>query len=119
MIETVRIKNSNYCYRLLTKPIEYDGALKYFLQIAIYLEDTFKTLDHFKQKILMLVPMVIVITIIGGWLISRKSLAPINHIINSSRLITTENLNARLNSVHTGDELEQLDKNNKPYAGQD
>ncbi len=110
IIETIRIKNNNNCYRLLTKPIEYDGSLKYFLQIAIYLEDTYKTLDHFKQRILILIPGVIVITIIGGWFISRKSLAPINHIINSSKSITSENLDARLNPVHTGDELEQLTK---------
>ncbi|MGR3178166.1 MAG: heavy metal sensor histidine kinase [Candidatus Anammoxibacter sp.] len=109
-IETIRINNTNNYYRLLTKPIFHNGSQKYFLQIAIFMKGSYKVLEKFKENILMYIPGIIIITIIGGWFISRRSLAPIGHIIKSANAITASNLNKRLKPINTGDELEELTK---------
>ena len=109
-IETIRINNTNNYYRLLTKPIFDNGSLKYFLQIAIFLKGSYKVLKNFKENILMYIPGIIIITVVGGWFISRRSLAPIGHIIKSTNVITASNLNKRLEPINTGDELDALTK---------
>lgn len=107
-IETVRIEGFKSPYRLLTKPI-FDGKrLKYLFQVAIYLAPAYKAAEKFRETILILVPGIIVITIIGGFIIAKRSLAPVGYITNSARTITASKLNTRLNTNRSGDELEEL-----------
>lgn len=109
-IETIRVGNTNNYYRLLTKPILHNDSTKYYLQIAIFMKGMELALGNFRENIMVLLPGVIVITIFGGWLISRRSLAPIGAIINTTKSITSSSLNDRLIPINTGDELEELIK---------
>ena len=104
----IRIKNTNNYYRLLTKPIFIKGSLKYFIQVAIFREGAYKARENFTKDIFILMPGVVIITIIGGYVISRKSLVPLVHIIKSTKTITASSLNTRLESLATGDEFEEL-----------
>ena len=54
------------------------------------------------------IPVLIIFSIAGGWLIARKSLAPIENINKTTRRITSTNLSERISPTHTGDELDEL-----------
>lgn len=107
-IETIQLEGMESPFQVLTRPVFDGNLLKYILQLAIYLEPAYKTSENFKENIMMLIPGVIVISIIGGWFISRKSLTPVGEIIKSARSITGSNLSLRLRPIHTGDELEEM-----------
>jgi len=109
--ETFNIINtadSNYGHLLLTRPIFQNNKPEYFLLMAISLKQMYKTLENFRDNIIMIIPGIVVITIVGGWLIAKKSFAPVEYITNATKTITASNLHTRLKTAHTGDELEEL-----------
>jgi heavy metal sensor kinase len=48
------------------------------------------------------------LAVAGGWWLMRKSLAPVAHLTQSTRQITSSNLNERLPRTRNGDEFDQL-----------
>ncbi len=109
-LETIRIQERNYPFRLLTKPIYQDGSLKHVLQIGLYMKPMYKTIENLKNNLLMLIPILIILSIAGGWYISKKSLSPIENITETTREISASNLDKRLFITHTGDEVDELAK---------
>ncbi|MGR3178152.1 MAG: heavy metal sensor histidine kinase [Candidatus Anammoxibacter sp.] len=107
-METIRVEGKSRPYLLLTKPVVQNGSTKYILQMTMYLRDVYKSSGNFKKNITMLIPGLIVITVIGGWFIARKSIAPVGEITKAAQEITSLNMDIRLKPIHTGDELEEL-----------
>ena len=106
--EMVHVENKSNPYLLLTKPVVRNGSEKYVLQISMYMRDVYKPSKYFKENIIMLIPGLLIITIFGGWLIAKKSLAPIDRINKEAQKITALSLNTRLKPSYTGDELDEL-----------
>ncbi|MFQ5714371.1 MAG: heavy metal sensor histidine kinase [Candidatus Scalinduaceae bacterium] len=109
-LDTIRVEGRKYPYRLLIKPIYHDDSLKYILQVGIYLKPMYKMIENMGENYVELIPALIIFSIVGGWLIARKSLTPIKNINETTREITASNLNMRLISTNTGDELDELAK---------
>ncbi len=108
VFQSVRVRERKYPFRLLTKAIDQDGSLKYILQIGLYMKPLYKTIKNLKSNLLMLMPILIVFSIAGGWFLARRSLSPIENITRITREITASNLNKRLVPTHTGDEVDEL-----------
>ena len=108
VFQTVRVLERKYPFRLLTEAIDQDGSLKYILQIGLYMKPLYKTIENLKSNLLILMPILIVLSIAGGWFLSRRSLSPIENIIRTTQKITASNLNKRLLPTHTGDEVDEL-----------
>ncbi len=53
-------------------------------------------------------PVMIVLSIAGGYFVMRRALEPVNALTRSAERITSSNLGERLPVVNTGDELERL-----------
>ena len=106
--ELVRVESRSSPYIILNKPVFQDGELKYILQMSMYLRDVYKSSKHFRENLVMIIPALIIVSFAGGWFISRRSLAPVGEIIRSASEITSLNLDKRIKSVATGDELEEL-----------
>lgn len=106
--ETIRVEGMKFPFRVLTKPIYHGDTLKYIFQIRFYLKSTYKTVENIEENFIMLIPVFVIFSIAGGWLIAKKSLAPIENINETTRKITATNLSMRLNPTHTGDELDKL-----------
>ncbi|MBX3295852.1 MAG: heavy metal sensor histidine kinase [Acidobacteria bacterium] len=53
-------------------------------------------------------PVVVVLSIGGGYFVMRRALVPVDDLTQSAERITSRNLNERLPVVKTGDELERL-----------
>ncbi len=109
-LSSIWVEGLRIPYRLITRYVEVDNSCKYILQIGIYMRLSYKTVENMQENFLMLVPVFIILGIIGGWLVSRKSLSPIKKIIENTREINSSTLNARLVSAETGDELDELAK---------
>ena len=108
VFQTVRVQGRKYPFRLLTKVINQDGSLKYFLQIGLYMKPMYKTIENLESNLLVLIPILIILSIAGGWFLARRSLSPIENITRTTRKITASNLNKRLLPTHTGDEVDEL-----------
>ena len=108
--ETIRFEGMSFPYRVLTIPIHHGDSLKYILQISFYLKSTYKSVENIEENFIMLIPVFIILSIAGGWLIARNSLAPIENINRTTRKITASNLGMRLSPTHAGDELDELTK---------
>ncbi|MBM4056142.1 MAG: heavy metal sensor histidine kinase [Planctomycetes bacterium] len=106
--ETVKPKDSEYNYLLLARPVFQNNAPKYLLLMATSLKPIYKTLENFGDNILLIMPGIVIFTIIGGWFIAKKSLAPVGYITNATKTITALNLHTRLKPTYTEDELEEL-----------
>jgi len=108
VFQSVRVRERKYPFRLLTKAIDQDGSLKYILQIGLYMKPLYKTIENLKSNLLILMPILIALSIAGGWFLARRSLLPIENITRTTREITASNLNKRLLPTHTGDEVDEL-----------
>jgi heavy metal sensor kinase len=102
------VEGSRSPYRIITRSVKIGNSCKYVLQVGIYMKLSYKTVENMEENFLMSVPILIIFGIIGGWFISRKSLSPIKNITENTREINSSNLNKRLVTVHTGDEVEEL-----------
>ncbi len=65
-------------------------------------------LDRFCVGLFASVPLLLLISSAGGYLLSRKALKPVDQITAKARSISISNLSERLPVSRTGDELERL-----------
>lgn len=57
---------------------------------------------------IILVPVAIILSVLGGWFLANKSLAPVDKITKTARDITAQNLDRRIVSVEVDDEIGRL-----------
>ena len=65
-------------------------------------------LTNLLASLAIVLPLIVVVSIVGGYLLMRRSLQPLHEIATIAGKITSRNLNERLPEVHTGDDIEQL-----------
>ncbi len=76
--------------------------------VAYPLEPVQEVLDSVFANILLIVPIALLISIIGGWFLANKSLKPVDNLTRAAREITAQNLNRRLPPLRGDDELGRL-----------
>ena len=106
--ESVHTSRRRTPFRVISTPFYKDGVLTHIVQIGTPLHFVRKSLSNFKGNILAAVPIMLVFGSVGGWMLARKSLAPIGYIASKTRSITSENLGDRLTPRGTGDEMDDL-----------
>jgi heavy metal sensor kinase len=94
--------------RLLTMPVTRAGRVVDLLQVAMPLRRTQQTLARFVDTLLVLVPLGAVLAAAGGWGLARRALRPVDHMSQSARRISAEDLSRRLERRGTGDEIDRL-----------
>ena len=94
--------------RLLTLPIVRDGRLDQLVQVGISLDRTAAALRRYLHIFLALVPVGVGLAAVGGALIARAALGPVNAMARTARRITAEDLSQRIPVRGTGDELDYL-----------
>jgi heavy metal sensor kinase len=65
-------------------------------------------MSHFKGNLLAAFPIILVLGSLGGWVLARRSLSPIGYIASRAQRITSNNLNERLATRGTDDEMDYL-----------
>jgi heavy metal sensor kinase len=106
--ETVKVPGRNTPFRVASVRVPIDEKIHCIVQMGIRMSRTRKTLINFRQNLLTVIPIVLVLGSIGGWFLARRSLSPIAQITEKTRRITASNLGERLRPRGTGDELDHL-----------
>ena len=84
------------------------GGVGYRVEVGTLLDPVETMLNHLLLQLVFGLPLVVIITTAGGYLLVRRALAPVERITRAAERITQHNLSERLPVSETGDELERL-----------
>ena len=75
---------------------------------AYPIDEVQSVIDDFLRTLMLVVPGVLLISILGGWFLSKASLHPVDEITRSAKEITASNLSRRLPVPKSDDEIRRL-----------
>lgn len=78
------------------------------IYVAYPLDPVNEVLDNLFASYRFLVPLTLLISVIGGWILAHKSLRPVDTVTRAAREITAQNMNKRLPTHHVDDEIGRL-----------
>jgi two-component system, OmpR family, heavy metal sensor histidine kinase CusS len=94
-------------FRLLRQTVRI-GNVDYDIEVGASTEQFRRTLERFRELLYALAPAFLILAALGGLLLSRRALAPVDQITHAARSIGAQDLSHRLQVPRTGDELERL-----------
>lgn len=80
----------------------------YTIQVAAPLKEFYEALERFRLILWFSVPLLLIGAGLGGYLISRRALKPVDQITTAAESISISNLSDRLAVPKTSDELQRL-----------
>ena len=92
---------------LVEFPVKQSGK-SYLIEMGTLTDDAEIALHGLVTTLLIGLPIVVLITSLGGYILVRRALQPVEDIRATAESITFGNLNNRLPVVNTGDALEHL-----------
>ncbi len=98
----------NHPLRLILYPMKMAGEKKYLIQVGTSLKKFQYTLDNIFNILVFAAPILLLISVIGGFLILTKAFQPVRTVIDTANRITTENLSQRIDGCDKQDEIGQL-----------
>ena len=90
--------------RLLIAPLRV-GDGRYFLAVAQSLDDQKELLADLRYAMLVTIPLALLIAAAGGYVLARKSLAPVAAMSAKARAMSASNLGDRIEVANASDEL--------------
>lgn len=80
----------------------------YTVQVAAPIGEILESLERFRWTLVVFIPIVLLASSAGGYVVSRRALKPVDQISATARSISIHNLSERLVAPETGDELQRL-----------
>jgi heavy metal sensor kinase len=93
--------------RFATGRVTVDGR-PYTIQVAAPLKEFYEALERFRLILWLSAPLLVIGAGLGGYLISRRALKPVDQITTAAESISISNLSDRLEVPKTSDELQRL-----------
>src|ERR1017187_811183 len=84
------------------------GNPDYLVEFGALLDRVETMLNHLFLQLALGLPLAVIIITVGGYLLVRRALTPVEQITRAAERITQHNLSERLPVPRTGDELERL-----------
>ena len=84
------------------------GNPDYLVEFGSLLDPVETMLNHLFLQLVLGLPLAVIIITVGGYLLVRRVLSPVEQITRAAERITQFNLSERLPVANTGDELERL-----------
>jgi len=106
-LETVDLTTGEQA-RLLTMPVVRGGRVVDLVQVAMPLRRTRQALIRYVETLAVLVPLGVVLSAVGGWLLARRALRPVDRMSQGALRISAEDLSRRLERRGTQDEIDRL-----------
>ena len=108
-LETVGLPpKSEKSFRLLTWPVVRNNATVNIVQVAMSLENVEATRSRFILVLLILAPVALAGSALGGWFLARRALRPVDAMVEAARRIEAEDLTKRIPDLSSDDELGRL-----------
>lgn len=98
-------KNEIYRYKNISQDIK---GIKFDIYILKNISQENKIFDRLRVLILFFTVLGILITVFISIKISKVILKPINNVMQTTKLISTDDLGKRIEVINSGDELEEL-----------
>jgi len=106
-LETIAVAGSPPI-RVFTMPLVQDGRVVEIVQVGMSLRRAEALLDRYLQTLIVLIPLGLGLAAVGGAIIARVALRPVDEITTTARRITAEDLSRRVERQGTGDEMDRL-----------
>ena len=106
-IETVVVAGAEPV-RLLTLPVVREGRVTEMIQVGMALRRTLAVRDRYFDTLMVLIPLGVGLAALGGAVIARVALRPVDEMASTARRITAEDLSRRVEARGSGDELDRL-----------
>lgn len=74
--ENIHLSERRRPFRFISTPLFSDGRVTYIIQMGTHLKFVRKSLSNFKNNILVVMPILLILGSLGGWFLARKSLSP-------------------------------------------
>ena len=97
----------NRHYRILTRTLALDGR-PITIRVAGQLEDNRQLLARFEAGLAAATPVLLFLSALCGYFLSRRALEPVDRLTAAVRSITISDISGRLPIHETGDELQRL-----------
>ena len=94
--------------RIITFPVSEKNHINKIVQVASSLEDVEDALNTLLLILIIAVPLALLVASLGGQFLASKALKPVDHITQTARMITSQNLNQRINPPKVKDEISRL-----------
>ena len=94
--------------RLYYHLVELNKKPLFIIQSAVLLHEVENTLRRLKFIIGVSIPVAVAFACFAGWLLAKRFLAPVDHMIQKAHKITDTYLTSRLPRTYTQDELDRL-----------
>jgi len=94
--------------RIVTFPVIENNHITKIIQIASSLEDVEDALNTLSIILMITVPLALMVASLGGQFLANKALKPVDQITKTARMITSQNLNQRINPPKVRDEISRL-----------
>src|SRR4030067_2119605 len=94
--------------RIITFPLVENNHVTKIVQIASSLEEVEEALNTLFIILVITVPLALMVASLGGQFLAHKALKPVDHITQTERMITSQNLNQRIIPPKVKDEISRL-----------
>jgi len=94
--------------RVITFPVTENNHVTKIVQIASSLEGVEDALNTLFIILIITVPLALMVASLGGQFLAHKALKPVDHITQTARIITSQNLNQRITPPKVKDEISRL-----------
>ena len=94
--------------RVITVPVHLGRQTPYLVQAAASLEGIEDALNRAGLILGILTPIVFVVSLLGGWLLVRRSLRPVDEMTRTAIAIEHTNLDTRITAQGSDDEIARL-----------
>lgn len=98
----------NTSLRIITFPVVENNHVTKIVQIASSLEEVEDTLNKLFRILIITVPLALMVASLGGQFLAHQALKPVDNITQTARMITSQNLNQRINPPKVKDEISRL-----------
>ena len=97
-----------YPYHVTAQAVRSKGKVVYVVAVGYSTRPVHKMLHHYRSNFFRILLPLVVVGILGGWWLARKSLAPIADMTEAARAISRESLQKRIPVQGSDDELDRL-----------
>jgi signal transduction histidine kinase len=94
--------------RIYSQPFTERTGQRFLIEVGAPYEQVEVVLHGLLIALALGLPLTVLVAVVGGYMLMKKALNPIDEITSATEQITSSNLSQRLPIARTGDELERL-----------